>query len=62
MLLFHYAAPESEVDEEVIDERPLENKSDNYNNLVNHVAEQTHSVTFADEDGPKVRYHLKNIY
>jgi hypothetical protein len=46
---------ESEVDDEVIDERPLENKSDNFNNLVNHVNEQTAAVSFSDENGQKIR-------
>jgi hypothetical protein len=51
---------DSEVDDEVIDERLLENKSDNFNNLVNHVTEPTPAVTFSDEDGQKVRYIKQN--
>ena len=46
---------ESEADDEVIDERPLENKSDNFNNLMNHVSEPTASVSFSDEEEQKVR-------
>ncbi|XP_028407022.1 ras GTPase-activating protein-binding protein 2-like [Dendronephthya gigantea] len=45
---------ESEVDDEVIDERPLESKSDNFNNLINHVPEQTAGVSFSDEEEQKV--------
>ena len=52
---------DSEVDDEIIDERPLENKSENDNNLVNHVTEQNAAVSFSDEDEQKVRYCRKKI-
>ena len=54
-LLFYFLS-ESEVDDEVIDERPLETKSENVNNLVNHVTEQNAAASFSDEDEQKVRY------
>ena len=44
---------ESEVDDEVIDERPLDN------NLMNHVTEPAANVDFSYEDGQKVRYNYK---
>ena len=56
--VFHSAVflSDSEVDDEVIDERPLKNKSDDFPNLMNHVNEQMTAVSFSDEGGQKDRY------